>query len=114
MAQPEIQPNLEPLPVPAAPRAEAAAKAPRQKIREMELIITDVIWETADTVTLNLFTGGERPDYQAGQFITIRPQQFPALASLCSLFRESSLSSAGCRTSVSLSSSSLLSLAVPL
>jgi 3-ketosteroid 9alpha-monooxygenase subunit B len=85
MAQPEIQPNLEPGPIPAVA---TAVKAPRQKIREMELIVTDVIWETADTVTLNLFAGGERIEYQAGQFITIRPQQFPALASLCSYFED--------------------------
>jgi 3-ketosteroid 9alpha-monooxygenase subunit B len=85
MAQPEIQPNLEPGPIPAAA---TPVKAPRQKIREMELIVTDVLWETADTVTLNLFAGGERIEYQAGQFITIRPQQFPALASLCSYFED--------------------------
>ena len=65
---------------------EPPAKSPRQKIREMELVISEVIWETADTVTLNLFAGGERLEYRAGQFITIRPQQFPALASLCSYF----------------------------
>ena len=68
--------------------AEPPAKAPRQKIREMELLISEVIWETADTVTLNLFAGGERLEYQAGQFITIRPQQFPALESLCSYFED--------------------------
>jgi 3-ketosteroid 9alpha-monooxygenase subunit B len=85
MAQPEIQPNLEPGPIPTVA---TPVKAPRQKIREMELIVTDVLWETADTVTLNLFAGGERIEYQAGQFITIRPQQFPALASLCSYFED--------------------------
>jgi 3-ketosteroid 9alpha-monooxygenase subunit B len=89
MAEPEIAST----PVPdnrinAVPRAEAPVKAPRQKIREMELVITDVIWETPDTVTLNLFANGERMDYQAGQFITIRPQQFPALESLCSYFED--------------------------
>jgi ferredoxin-NADP reductase len=85
MAQPEIQPNLEPGPIPAVA---TPVKAPRQKIREMELVITDVLWETADTVTLNLFANGERMDYQAGQFITIRPQQFPALESLCGYFED--------------------------
>ena len=77
MAEPEVpsvasdNPNL-PVDPETAPRA-------AQKIREMELIVAEVIWETADTVTLNLFAGGERMEYQAGQFITIRPQQFPAL-----------------------------------
>jgi len=67
MAEPEIPSIAVPdnhLPPMAAAQA-APAKAPRQKIREMELIITEVIWETADTVTLNLFAGGERLEYQA-------------------------------------------------
>jgi ferredoxin-NADP reductase len=89
MAEPEIASTAVPdNRINAVPRAEAPAKAPRQKIREMELVITDVIWETPDTVTLNLFASGERMDYQAGQFITIRPQQFPALESLCSYFED--------------------------
>ena len=89
MAEPEIAPTAVPdNRINAVPRADAPAKTPRQKIREMELVITDVIWETPDTVTLNLFASGERMDYQAGQFITIRPQQFPALASLCSYFED--------------------------
>jgi len=79
MAEPDIASTAVPdHRVNAVPRAAEAAKAPRQKIREMELVISEVIWETADTVTLNLFASGERMDYQAGQFITIRPQQFPA------------------------------------
>jgi len=89
MAEPEIPSVAVPdnhLPPLAAAAQTAPVKAPRQKIREMELIITEVIWETADTVTLNLFAGGERLEYQAGQFITIRPQQFPSLASLCDYF----------------------------
>jgi 3-ketosteroid 9alpha-monooxygenase subunit B len=88
MAEPEISSTSVPDNRIAAPRTEPPVKAPRQKIREMELVITDVIWETPDTVTLNLFAGGERLDYQAGQFITIRPQQFPALQSLCSYFED--------------------------
>lgn len=89
MAEPEIATTTVPdHRINAVPRAEAPVKAPRQKIREMELVITDVLWETPDTVTLNLFASGERMDYQAGQFITIRPQQFPALQSLCSYFED--------------------------
>jgi len=89
MAEPDIASTAVPdHRVNAVPRAAEAAKAPRQKIREMELVISEVIWETADTVTLNLFASGERMDYQAGQFITIRPQQFPALESLCSYFED--------------------------
>ena len=80
MAEPEFTAPVPDIPI---PRVKA-----RTKIREMELVITDVIWETADTVTLNLFANGERMDYQAGQFITIRPQQFPALESLCSYFED--------------------------
>jgi 3-ketosteroid 9alpha-monooxygenase subunit B len=92
MAEPEV-PSA-PVPdnrinaVPRGDEPERAARAPRQKIREMELAISEVIWETPDTVTLNLFAGGERLEYQAGQFITIRPQQFPALESLCRYFED--------------------------
>lgn len=42
-------------------------------------MVADVIVETPDTVTLVLFTGNERLDYEAGHFLTIDPHQFDDL-----------------------------------
>jgi 3-ketosteroid 9alpha-monooxygenase subunit B len=54
--------------------------APRRKVRTFEVMVSKVIQETPDTVTLVFFTGNERLEYKAGQFLTIDPHQFPALA----------------------------------
>lgn len=43
-------------------------------------VISDVVVETPDTVTLELFTGHEPLEYKAGQFINIDPHQFEAIA----------------------------------
>jgi 3-ketosteroid 9alpha-monooxygenase subunit B len=51
----------------------------RRRIREMEVMVADVIQETPDTATLVLFTGNDRLEYQAGHFLTIDPHQFPQL-----------------------------------
>lgn len=63
-------------------------KAPRPRIREFEVMVSEVIRETPDTATLVLFTGNDRMEYQAGQFLTIRPQQFPALERFCRYFED--------------------------
>lgn len=55
------------------------AEVPRRRIRDFEAMVSDVVVETPDTVTLVLFTGNERLEYQAGQFVTIDPRQFEAL-----------------------------------
>jgi ferredoxin-NADP reductase len=57
---------------------EQTAPAPR-RIKELEVMVADVIVETPDTSTLVLFTGNDRLDYQAGHFLTIDPHQFEAL-----------------------------------
>jgi len=49
------------------------------RIKELEVMVADVIVETADTTTLVLFTGNDRLDYSAGHFLTIDPHQFEAL-----------------------------------
>lgn len=54
-------------------------EVPRRRIRDFDVMVSDVVIETPDTVTLVLFTGGERHEYQAGQFITIDPHQFEPL-----------------------------------
>jgi 3-ketosteroid 9alpha-monooxygenase subunit B len=51
----------------------------REKIKEMEVMVADVIQETPDTVTLILFTGNDKLNYEPGHFLTISPHQFPAL-----------------------------------
>jgi ferredoxin-NADP reductase len=51
----------------------------RKRIRELEVMVADVIEETSDTTTLVLFTGNDRLEYQAGHFLTIDPHQFPQL-----------------------------------
>lgn len=50
-----------------------------KRVKEMEVMVSDVISETDDTTTLFLFTGNDILDYMPGHFITIDPHQFPAL-----------------------------------
>ena len=70
--------------------AEAAQAAPpqRRRIKEMEVMVADVIVETPDTATLVLFTGNDRLDYKAGHFLTIDPHQFESLERFCSYFED--------------------------
>ncbi len=55
------------------------APQPRRRIKELEAMVADVVVETHDTVTLVLFTGNERLDYEPGNFLTIDPHQFEGL-----------------------------------
>jgi 3-ketosteroid 9alpha-monooxygenase subunit B len=57
-----------------------ATTDPRRKLRTFEVMVSRVSWHTPDTVSLVFFTGNERLDYKAGQFLTIDPHQFPQLA----------------------------------
>jgi ferredoxin-NADP reductase len=59
-------------------QAGTAAPASR-RIKELEVMVADVVVETPDTSTLVLFTGNDRLDYRAGHFLTIDPHQFEAL-----------------------------------
>ncbi len=52
----------------------------RKKIKELEVMIAEVITETPDTATLVLFTGNDRLEYKPGHFCTIDPHQFQSLA----------------------------------
>jgi ferredoxin-NADP reductase len=56
-----------------------AEETQRKKIKEMEVMVADVITETPDTTTLVLFTGNDRLEYRAGHFLTIDPHQFLSL-----------------------------------
>jgi ferredoxin-NADP reductase len=51
----------------------------REKIKEMEVMIADIIREAPDTTTLILFTGNDKMNYEPGHFLTISPHQFSAL-----------------------------------
>ena len=51
----------------------------RIKPKTFEVVVTEVIRETADTVTLVL-GAPEIPPYRAGQFLTIDPHAFPVIA----------------------------------
>lgn len=55
------------------------ARAAPARIKELEVMVADVIVETPDTTTLVLFTGNDRLEYAAGHFLTIDPHQFEAL-----------------------------------
>ena len=48
----------------------------RYKPKTFEVVVTEVIQETPDAVTLVL-DGPEIPPYRAGQFLTIDPHLFP-------------------------------------
>lgn len=56
-----------------------SAPAARKRIRELEVMVADVVVETDDTTTLVFFTGNDHLDYLPGHFLTIDPHQFLAL-----------------------------------
>jgi 3-ketosteroid 9alpha-monooxygenase subunit B len=60
----------------------------RPRIREFEAIVEGAVRETPDSTTLVFFTGSERLEYEAGQFLTIRPHQFPALDRFVKFFED--------------------------
>jgi 3-ketosteroid 9alpha-monooxygenase subunit B len=60
----------------------------RRRIKEMEVMVADVIVETEDTATLVLFTGNDRLEYKAGHFLTIDPHQFSALERFIAFFED--------------------------
>src|SRR5215831_3935537 len=57
----------------------SAEPAAGKRIKELEVMVADVVVETPDTTTLVLFTGNDRLEYSAGHFLTIDPHQFEAL-----------------------------------
>ncbi|HET6959437.1 MAG TPA: hypothetical protein VFI56_22750 [Vicinamibacterales bacterium] len=59
-----------------------------RRIKEMEVMVADVIVETPDTTTLVLFTGNDRLEYLAGHFLTIDPHQFEALERFISFLED--------------------------
>lgn len=57
----------------------SATEGTSRRIKELEVMVADVIVETPDTSTLVFFTGNDRLDYSAGHFLTIDPHQFESL-----------------------------------
>ncbi len=60
----------------------------RRKIKELEVMVADVIKETPDTTTLVLFTGNDRLEYKPGHFCTIDPHQFRSLERWCAYLED--------------------------
>lgn len=61
-------------------QADKPVEKPKPKpIQKITSTCVDVVRNTHDTVTLS-FDTGVQPDYQAGQFISIDPHQFPELS----------------------------------
>ena len=63
---------------PEGPDRGRATEAPK-RIKQLEVMVADVVVEAPDTTTLVLFTGNDRLEYSAGHFLTIDPHQFEAL-----------------------------------
>ena len=79
------------VPKPAVPPVsvvEGADTSPRRRIKEMEVMVADVVVETPDTTTLVLFTGNDRLEYQPGHFLTVDPHQFDALERFISFLED--------------------------
>src|SRR6185503_5148395 len=63
-----------------SPRRDAGSSAPpSRRIKELEVMVADVVVETPDTSTLVFFTGNDHLEYRAGHFLTIDPHQFESL-----------------------------------
>jgi len=62
-------------------------ETPRKRIKQMDVMVSEVVRETEDTATLYFFTGNDRLDYKAGHFLTISPHQFSALERFIEYFQ---------------------------
>jgi 3-ketosteroid 9alpha-monooxygenase subunit B len=60
-----------------------------QRIKHIPVVVSDVIQETPDTVTLLLDAGDDPRDYKAGQYVSIDPHQFAAIAGYASFLEDS-------------------------
>ena len=79
----------------SATRKPARKRARKPKIREFLVEVVEIEQETPDTVTLYFAKAdpedpehGEPWDYEAGQFCTVRPHEFPALGQQVAYFEE--------------------------
>lgn len=51
-------------------------------------MVAEVVRESPEAATLVLFTGNDRLDYRPGHFLTVEPQQFPALERFLAYFED--------------------------
>jgi ferredoxin-NADP reductase len=81
---------VEPDPSPSASAADPLDpdRAPRPRIKDLEVMVADVVIEAPDTATLVLFTGNDRLDYRPGHFLTVDPHQFHALERFIDFFED--------------------------
>src|SRR5436189_470220 len=61
---------------------------PSRRIKELEVMVADVVVETPDTSTLVFFTGNDHLEYVAGHFLTIDPHQFESLERFIAFFED--------------------------
>jgi ferredoxin-NADP reductase len=69
------------------PMTTETAVSTGRRIKTMELVVSDVVVETPDTVTL-VYEGPFTFDYKAGQFLTIDPHQFRPLVRFIQLLEQ--------------------------
>ena len=62
--------------------------APRPKIKDLEVMVAEVVRESPEAATLVLFTGNDRLEYRPGHFLTVDPHQFPALERFTAYFED--------------------------
>jgi ferredoxin-NADP reductase len=62
--------------------------APRPKIKDLEVMVAEVVRESPEATTLVLFTGNDRLDYRPGHFLTVEPHEFPALERFIAYFED--------------------------
>jgi 3-ketosteroid 9alpha-monooxygenase subunit B len=60
----------------------------KRRIKQLEVMVADVIVETPDTTTLVFFTGNDHLEYSAGHFLTIDPHQFESLERFTSFLED--------------------------
>lgn len=58
------------------------------RIAHIPVTVADIVQETADTVTLLLDAGDYPRSYKAGQYVSIDPHQFPAIAGYAAFLEE--------------------------
>jgi 3-ketosteroid 9alpha-monooxygenase subunit B len=67
---------------------EETPQSVRRPIKQMEVMVAEVIPQTHDSVTIVFFTGNDHLEYRAGHFVTIDPHQFQSLERFIAFFED--------------------------